>query len=79
MEGIGAAEIVLVNRRELRDALISEQSSERQRVGRIGSGLHTRSTGLLRTFARLVHWPAAPQNRQRWSLGLGGGRPAHGR
>ena len=79
MEGIGAAEIILVTRRELRDGLISNQSSEQQRVGRIGSGLHTRSTGLLRTFARLVHWPAAPQNWQRWSLGLGGERSAHGR
>jgi hypothetical protein len=59
VEGIGAAEIILVNRQDLRVALISEQSSERQRVDWIGSGLHTRSTGLLRTFARMVHWPSA--------------------
>jgi hypothetical protein len=41
MEGIGAAEIVILNRNraELRDTLISEQPNDRARVGRAGSHL----------------------------------------
>jgi len=69
VEGIGAAEIVLVNRRELRDALISEQSSERQRVGWIGSGLHTRSTGLLR---RSLVWSTGRRRLRIVNAGVSG-------
>jgi hypothetical protein len=54
MEGIGAAEIVLVHRRELRDALITEQSNERRRVQLSGSGIWARGTALLRRMADRV-------------------------
>jgi hypothetical protein len=51
MEGIGAAEGVLIHRRELREALITEQSYKRRRVpGR--RWLSPRATDLSRLIAR---------------------------
>ena len=47
MEGIGAAEIVLVHRQELRDTLISEQPSDRLQLGLAGSGLSAAGLGLV--------------------------------
>jgi hypothetical protein len=56
MEGIGAAEIIILNRAELRDTLISEQSSDRARVGRAGSRLWARGIGLVRLIAAGAYW-----------------------
>jgi hypothetical protein len=59
MEGIGAEWVVLVHRQELRDALISEQSLERQRVSRAHFGLWARGGALLRLVAASVQWRLA--------------------
>ncbi len=54
MEGIGAAESVLIHRRELRDGLITEQSNHLRRRSRAGAGLSPSATGLVRLLARWV-------------------------
>jgi hypothetical protein len=56
MEGIGAAWTVILHRAELRDALISEQPSDRVRVGLAGSGLRARGIGLAHLIAGWISW-----------------------
>lgn len=63
MEGIGAAEIVLVHRQELRDTLISEQPSDRLQLGLAGSGLSAAGLGLVRWIAGWVAWLPASRAR----------------
>ena len=56
MEGIGAAEIVILSRAELRDTLINQQPHDRARVGRSGSHLWARGIGLVRLIAARAYW-----------------------
>ena len=60
MEGIGAEWTVILHRAELRDALISEQPSDRVRVGLVASGLRKCGIGLVRLIAGWAYWRRTP-------------------
>jgi len=86
-EGIGAAEGVLIHKRELRDALIVQQSTNRRRLRK--AGVSPRATGLMRLIARCVQSTAATcawatatlltHRSQRGSVSCGGVLNVNGR
>jgi hypothetical protein len=72
MEGIGAAEIVLIHRTELRDSLVRQRSAKQRRVRLPGGGWRARGSDLARLIGGWGSWwrtaytdtgPASPRTQ----------------
>jgi hypothetical protein len=62
MEGIGAAEIVLIHRTELRDSLVRQRSAKQRRARLAGGGLRARGSDLARLISGWASWWRTAKN-----------------